>query len=436
MAAKKDKPRTIIIGLDGVPYGAIKNLTNMGVMKNLANIIENGVFRQMASSIPEISSIAWSSIITGKNPGEHGIYGFIDLHPGTYRMYFPSFFNLKASPFWNTDSSKKSIIINVPSTYPARELNGVLISGFVALNINKAVYPKDLVPKLMEMDYQIDVDSNKAHKSINLFLKHLDKTLRSRIKAYRYLWNSQEWDTFMLVFTGTDRLFHFLWDAYEDNTHKYHEMVFDHFMQIDEAIGEIRDRMNDSDNLLLLSDHGFEALDEEVNINFYLRENGFLTLMDGKKENIINIASPTKAFALDPSRIYVNLQGKYPAGSVKPEDKNRVIEDIISLFQSLEIDHRKVVKKIFRSQEIYHGPYIDQAPDLVLLSSNGLNLRANIKAKRLFEKGIFTGKHSQADAFLVVKGKENDAIVPKMPNVSDIVAIKEAVQFATQTIEN
>ena len=416
--------RTIIIGLDGVPYGVIKNLTDTGVMKNLSHVIEDGVFRQMASSIPEISSIAWSSIITGKNPGEHGIFGFMDLAPGTYRLFFPNFFNLKAAPFWNTDSSKKSIIINVPSTYPARELNGVLISGFVALNINKAVYPPALIPKLTEMEYQIDVDSNKAHKSMDLFLNDLDKTLKSRIKAYHYLWNSQEWDTFMLVFTGTDRLFHFLWDAYENTTHKYHETVLDHFRQIDEAIGEIVDSIDDNDTLLFLSDHGFEELNVEVNINFYLKKNGFLALKNGKEENFVNIDSSTKAFALDPSRIYVNLEGKYPAGSVKPEDKERVIEDLVSLFELLEIDGRKVVKKIFRCEEIYYGPYLDYAPDLVLLSNKGLNLRANIKAKQLFDEGIFTGKHSQEDAFLVVKGRYNDDIVPEMPTVADIVAIK------------
>jgi len=428
MPAKKNTSRTILIGLDGVPYGAIKNLTETGIMKNLGQIIEEGVFRQMASSIPEISSIAWSSIITGKNPGEHGIYGFIDLHPGTYRMFFPNFSTLKASPFWATDNGT-SVIINVPSTYPARELNGVLIAGFVALNLHKAVYPAELVPKLMDMGYQVDVDSGKAHQSMDLFLKDLDRTLKSRIKAYRYLWDTQDWHTFMLVFTGTDRLFHFLWNAYEDPSHKYHEAVLNHFRQIDEVIGEIHSKMNDDDHLLLLSDHGFEALNLEINLNYCLKENGFLTIQEGKEDNFTHIGPTTTAFALDPSRIYVNLEGKYPEGSVKPQDKGRVIDDLISLFQSLEADGQKVVKAIHRGQEIYHGPYIDQAPDLVLLANKGLNLRANIKAKQLIDKGIFTGKHSQEDAFLVVKGRENSDIAPEAPTVSDIVDIKDKLDL-------
>ena len=432
MKTKKNTSRTIIIGLDGVPYGVIKNLTETGIMKNLAAIIKEGVFRQMTSSIPEISSIAWSSIITGKNPGEHGIYGFIDLHPGTYRMFFPNFSTLKVPPFWATDNGT-SVIINVPSTYPAQELNGVLIAGFVALNLEKAVYPAELVPHLTDIGYQIDVDSGKAHQSMDLFLRDLDRTLKSRIEAYRYLWNTQEWHTFMLVFTGTDRLFHFLWNAYENTSHSYHEAVLDHFRQIDEVIGEIAARMNDHDHLLLLSDHGFEALNCEVNLNYCLKEHGFLTIQDGKEDNFSNIDHATKAFALDPSRIYVNLERKYPQGSVKHEDKERVMDDLISLFQSLEANGQPVVKAIHRGQEIYHGQYMNQAPDLVLLSNCGLNLRANIKAKQLIDKGIFTGKHSQEDAFLVVKGKQNDDLVPESPNVTDIVTIKNRLNSDLKT---
>jgi predicted AlkP superfamily phosphohydrolase/phosphomutase len=298
----------------------------------------------------------------------------------------------------------------------------------VALNINKAVYPRELVPKLTEMDYQIDVDSRKAHKSMDLFLRDLDKTLKARIKVYGYLWHNQKWDTFMLVFTGTDRLFHFLWNAYEDPSHTYHEAVLDHFRQIDNIIGEIRETMDEQDNLILLSDHGFEGLETEVNINFYLKQHGLLTLKDGKEENLSNIDRPTKAFALDPTRIYVNLAGKYPEGSVNQKDKERLIQELIPLFESLEIDGRKVIKRIFRAREIYRGPYLNQAPDLVLLSNKGLNLKASIKAKKVVEKGIFTGKHSQQDAFLVVKGKENDGLVQQMPKVEDIVTIIHSLE--------
>ena len=125
--------RIVIIGLDGVPFEMIESLAHTGIMPNTNQLIENSTFKKMESSIPEISSVAWSSIITGKNPAEHGIYGFTDLFENSYTMRFPNFNDLKAEPFWNTLAAP-SIIVNVPSTYPVREMNGIHISGFVSID--------------------------------------------------------------------------------------------------------------------------------------------------------------------------------------------------------------------------------------------------------------------------------------------------------------
>ena len=308
--------RLVIIGLDGVPYRLLKDLSEKGIMPNTRLIMENGLFRKMESTIPEVSSVAWSSIITGKNPGEHGIFGFTDFPQGTYRLSFPNFNDLKAPAFWKRDNSRRSVIINVPATFPASKLNGIHISGFVALDLERSTYPPSLAPKLKELDYRVDVDSSKAHKSLDLFLEDLDRTLQARIEAYRYLWDKEDWDTFMLVFTGTDRLSHFLWDAYEDESHPYHSAFLDHFHQIDEVIGEICHRLSENDYLIMLSDHGFELLDKHVNINYFLQEEGFLRLKDESRKNFSDIDFGTEAFALDPARIYINRENKYPRGSI------------------------------------------------------------------------------------------------------------------------
>ncbi|GAJ07785.1 unnamed protein product, partial [marine sediment metagenome] len=82
----KRNTKTIIIGLDGVPFGMIKDFAETGVMPNTAELISQGIFKKMNSSIPEVSSVAWSSIITGQNPGQHGIFGFTDLAPDSYQL--------------------------------------------------------------------------------------------------------------------------------------------------------------------------------------------------------------------------------------------------------------------------------------------------------------------------------------------------------------
>ena len=127
----------------------------------------------MCSSIPEISSVAWPSIITGVNPAEHGIFGFVDMIPDSYKFRFPNFKDLKAQPFWNLCAGQ-SVIVNVPSTYPVRPMNGVHISGFVSIDFEKSVHPQSLLLELRKMDYRLDVDAQKAHTALDEFLEDVD----------------------------------------------------------------------------------------------------------------------------------------------------------------------------------------------------------------------------------------------------------------------
>ncbi len=224
----------------------------------------------------------------------------------------------------------------------------------------------------------------------------------------------------MLVFTGTDRLLHFLWSAYEDKNHAHHKAFVDHFRKIDEVVGEIAGKLSDDDLLIMHSDHGFERLDYEVFINYLLAENGFLQFKQDTDPALENICPGTKAFALDPARIYLNLKGKYPAGSVDPAGAETILDEIADLFGELEIEGRKVIRDVYRKEDIYTGPYIDSAPDLTLVAETGFNLKGKIGSDSLYSKGIFTGKHTQDTAYLLIKGPHNPTKLPDKLKVSDI----------------
>ena len=166
---------------------------------------------------------------------------------------------------------------------------------------------------------------------------------------------------------------------------------------MDSAIGEIVHRINEEDQLIMLSDHGMERIKRNVNVNSYLAEEGFLVLVDNPKpsERYKNIREGTKAFALDPARIYLNRKGKYPNGSVKPNEEEDIIASLVSAFEDLEYNGEKVIKKVYRKEEIYHGEQFEHAPDLVLLSNPGFNLKGNISAENVFEEpDIIIGKHT------------------------------------------
>jgi len=416
------KNKTIIIGIDGVPYKLMDNLSKKGIMPNFNNLKNQGIFTKMHSSVPHISSVSWSSIITGKNPGEHGIFGFTEIIPGTYSLSFPDFNSLKSPTFWQKNNKQKYIILNVPSTYPAKEINGVHISGFVSLDLEKSVFPKEYLPKLKQLNYKVDVDSSLAHKSKTLFLENLFEVLEARIKTYKYFWQEKDWDTFMLVFTGSDRLEHFLWNAYENENHKYHQDFLKYFKRIDEVIGEIANSIKKNDSLLMMSDHGMEKIKNNFYVNQFLKQKGFLSL-DESQKNYNQITEETTAFALDPGRIYLNKKSKYPKGKIKKEQENKIINDLISAFSEIEKDGQKIIKKTHKKEEIYQGKEIARAPDLVLIENSGFRLRGNINKNVLFEQDVFGGKHTPDDAFLFVKKEGIGQTISKKPRVEDLTSI-------------
>ena len=97
----KKMKKVLIIGIDGVPYSLLNTYMEKDIMPNLKKILSQGyTLHQMNASIPDISSVSWTSFNTGVNPGEHGIYGFTDLKPDSYSLYFPNSKDIKAPTFW------------------------------------------------------------------------------------------------------------------------------------------------------------------------------------------------------------------------------------------------------------------------------------------------------------------------------------------------
>ena len=295
----------------------------------------------------------------------------------------------------------------MPATYPARKINGALISGFVAIDINKAVYPPSFIPHLNKIGYRIDVDTAKAGHDHDFLFRDLNLTLDSRELSVDFLWKEIDWDLFIVVITGSDRLMHFLWDAFENESHPYHQDFLDYFDKVDSFVGRIFERfleLNGSkygkNQFHMLSDHGFTKIKTEVYLNRWLQENGYLKFQNNQPETIMDIGTGSTAFALDPSRIHINLKWKYPLGTIDSTDYNRVCKELKQGLEALTFeDSKKIVKKVYKKEELYHGPHADPAPDLVVLSNHGYDLKGRVNSGAVFGRTNLSGMHSQDDAF-------------------------------------
>jgi predicted AlkP superfamily phosphohydrolase/phosphomutase len=404
----RKKTKAVVVGLDGVPHTLLKKFIAEGVMPNMAKIAPKGNLRRMEVTVPEISAVSWPSFATGEDPGTHGLFGFIELRDGTYQQYYPNYTDLKAPCIWDKLEKKghKSVVINQPGTYPARRINGALVSGFVAIELHKAVFPAKYIGKLRRMNYEIDIDTARARANHNFAFQDLERTLELREQAVEMYWNDEEWDFFEVIVTGTDRLHHYLWHALTGPDHEHHERAVNYYRKVDEFVGRMAERYVDATKddkltgLFMLSDHGFCALEKEVYLTRYLVEKGLMAFETESPKSLEEISSSSKVLALDPNRIYVHTKDRFPKGSVDPADAPKVIEEARAALAELEYDGKKLVRKFFTREEAFHGPLAAKGPDLVVVSIDGYDFKAAVDRPEVVMDSDLTGMHNQWDAFL------------------------------------
>jgi predicted AlkP superfamily phosphohydrolase/phosphomutase len=424
---KKHK-RACVVGLDGVPFTLIHSMMEKGVMPRTKEITSKGSLRSMTVTLPEISSVSWSTFMTGRSPGEHGIFGFTDLKDGTYDVRFPTFRDLKTDTIWDIlgRSGGKSVVVNQPSTYPAREIPGVLISGFVAIDIDKAVFPKKHLALLARHGYKVDIDTEKCRENPDRLYAELDTLLGARQRVIDALWDEEDWSLMEVVVTGTDRLHHFAWDAYEDPQHPHHADFVQYYAKVDAFIGHVYDKFagaDSGDNFFLLSDHGFCGTKKEVYVNTILEAHGYLRFDSGAPPALGNITSDSKAFALDPARIYVHSKNRFPKGSVERKDIPALKAELKDMFESVTDSRGEpIVRRVFDADEVYTGPHAPAGPDLLLIPYNGYDMKGRIGSPAAVGERRLQGMHTWDNAFffslrgdLVDSSKDLEIVdVPRM----------------------
>lgn len=391
---KKEK-KVVMLGIDGVPYTLLCAYMERGIMPKLSRLCSSGGrLCRMKSTLPEISSVAWSSFITGKNPAEHGIFGFMEIDRQSYDYTFPNFTSLKEMPFWEKENLK-SVVLNIPQTYPARPINGVMVSGFVAIDLKKAVYPERVYEYLNSIGYRIDVNAKLAQENPEAFFKDIFDAFQKRKKAIKHLYENEEWKLFIGTVTETDRLHHFFFDSAMDG--KYYHVFERFYRELDDFIGEMADMaVKDRALFFTCSDHGFTPIKTEVYLNKWLVENRYLTL--NGSQGLKGITPDSQAFCLDPSRIYIHLEGKYSRGCIKQSEYQALKNELKERLLKIEFEGEKVIKAVYTKEEIFNGIHAENGPDLYLLPNYGFDLKGAVNKESVFGVTHFKGMHTYDDA--------------------------------------
>jgi predicted AlkP superfamily phosphohydrolase/phosphomutase len=424
----KSSPKLMVLSIDGVPFGLMERMLKEGVMENLAAIAEQAGMRQMRSVQPTVSCVAWSSYMTGRNPAKHGIYGFIDRRTGSYELSFPNARMMAVENIWEVLSraGKRVFGMNVPTTYPPREVNGILIGGFLTPTVDKAAYPASVNSYLGSIDYRIDSDAQLARKDKKAMLDDLNKTLDARMEAMFHFLDEDNWDFFHTHIMGSDRINHFIWQKMEEEDAFFAPAFFNYYRRIDSYIGKLRERIGEETPLMIFSDHGFCGIKEEVQLARYLIETGWTVPADQLQHPLSINPEKSRAFCLIPGRIFVNLKGREPGGIVSIEEYQQTREELKADLLKLNDPQRgeQVIDKVLMREELYWGEGTDglnhispeevarargtygKAADLIAVPHDGYDLKLGLGGQKVFQRTELEGMHTYHDAFMVSRGVE------------------------------
>jgi predicted AlkP superfamily phosphohydrolase/phosphomutase len=361
-------------------------------LPTLRSLCRNGLYGGLTSIIPPITVPAWACMLSGKDPGELGIYGFRNRKDHAYDdLYVVNSLHVREKRVWDYlgDVELRSILLGVPLTYPARPMNGLMVSGFPAPEPNADfTYPRWLRAKLDRWaggTYQIDVKGFRTDDKAWL-LDQIRFMTRSRFRLAERL-VEEDWDFFMMVEMGVDRLYHGLW-RYCDPDHylyepgnPYETAVLDYHKQLDDHMGRLLAKLPTDTLVLVVSDHGARAMHGGFAVNEWLRAEGLLTLKDR------NYTGRLKPDAIDwngtsvwgeggyYARLFFNVKGREPQGVVPAADYDSFRRGLKDKIEALtDPAGRPMGNQVFLPEELYVQTN-GVPPDLMVLLG-GLDYRS------------------------------------------------------------
>jgi predicted AlkP superfamily phosphohydrolase/phosphomutase len=293
--------------------------------------------------------------------------------------------------------------LNIPGTYPARQLNGMLVSGFVAVNLERAVWPAELLPRLKADGYKIDVDYLNADQRPDAFFQDLSATLDGRRRAYVKLLKDEPWDLFIGVVTECDRLHHYFWSQWADRSAPLHQKFVDFYRRLDDVLGELVAAIPSGTPIFVVADHGHTLIKQEFFPNAWLRKEGLLRMNAEKPKGLADMDPASKVFVLDPGRVYVHRKGRFPLGAVDAAEADDLLARVREGFLGLrDADGGVPVSRVFARDELYHGPALDAAPDLVIHFNEGYDPKGAMAKTDVFGRSALTGMHTYDDSLFFV----------------------------------
>ena len=331
------KKRVMIIGLDcATPQLVFDRWSDD--LPNIKSLVDGGVWGKLRSTDPPITVPAWMSMMTSKDPGRLGFYGLRNRVDYSYdKMSTANSTFVKEPTVWDilSERGKKVILIGVPQTYPPKPVNGEMVTCFLTPSTDKQfTYPASLKDEVQRVTggYILDAVGFRAdEEEKDRVLKTIYEMTEKRFRLAKHMVETRpDWDFFMMVEMGPDRIHHMFW-KYTDPDHpkyiagnKYESCIYDYYRFVDSQIGELLGKIDDETSVLIVSDHGARAMVGGVCFNEWLINEGYLVLKS-RPDAPVPVEkcdvdwSRTKAWGSGGyyARLMLNVKGREPQGVIE-----------------------------------------------------------------------------------------------------------------------
>nr|BAL59582.1 type I phosphodiesterase/nucleotide pyrophosphatase [Candidatus Acetothermum autotrophicum] len=425
--------KVVVIALDGATLDLIEPWAAAGHLPNFKELLTHGAWARLESTQPPITGAAWTSFQTGVQPGRHGIFDWLARKDGSYQLAPISSQSIKREVLWEYLSrhGKRVGVMGVPVSYPARPINGFLLTDLLTPDEVNYAYPPELKDEIEQAigPYPVMPEHWRGRYAAQEWLKNLKRSLQRRAEIALYLLQNKPWDFFMVHVMETDSVQHQMWHLLDNiKRPRYHggdcrgNPILEIYQLADRAIGQIRQVLDDDTTLFVISDHGFGPLYYNIYLNCWLYEHGYLALKKNvttlfKKlawragltpENLYvwaerlrlldlgarlrhghlhdllgrvflstqNIDWPrTRAYSYgNVGQIYLNLKGREPQGCVAPSEAPGLIAELIAGLKKFTNPYTgsPIFERIHRKEEIYWGEELARAPEIVLVPTDGI----------------------------------------------------------------
>jgi len=358
-------------------------------LPNLRRLMGLGTFGQLTSTIPAITVPAWASMMSSRDPGQLGFYGFRNRADYTYEnMSIPTSRSIKVDRVWDllSRAGKQVIVAAVPQTYPVQPVNGAMISCFLTPSTqSQYTYPASLKTEIEAVvggDYLLDVPQFRTENK-DFLLEQIYRLADQHHRLVKHLMTTRPWDFFMHVDMGVDRIHHGFWKFFDERHplyepgNRYEQAIHDYYVHIDGQIGEWLELLDEDTAVLVVSDHGARPMQGGICFNEWLKREGYLVL-EYQPDGITSLEKcevdweRTTAWGSGGyyARLFLNVKGREPDGLIDPAGYDRVRDELAERIAAIpDPDGNSLGSVAYKPEKIYQEVR-NIAPDLIVYFGN------------------------------------------------------------------